>query len=64
LGNFINGEVEEEGTYTFYNGDIYKGNFKNGLFNGYGFYTSQFSPLISITGNFYNSLPHSNSKNR
>lgn len=39
VGEFKNGKMEGQGTYTFANGDKYVGEFKDGKMEGQGTYT-------------------------
>ncbi|MGQ7463034.1 hypothetical protein ACTGZQ_11135 [Streptococcus suis] len=39
-GNVVASKMNGQGTLTFENGDVYEGQFKNGIFNGNGTYKS------------------------
>ena len=51
IGNYVNGEFNGQGKYTFANGDKYIGNFKDGMFHGQG--TMYWVNGKSHTGEFY-----------
>lgn len=40
-GNFVDGEIEGDGILTYYDGRVYRGNFKLGEKDGYGIYESE-----------------------
>ncbi|MFZ4056508.1 MAG: hypothetical protein ACOYKE_00145 [Ferruginibacter sp.] len=44
IGHFKNGYPNGQGKYTWKNGDVYEGSWKNGVFEGYGIFIQQSTP--------------------